>query len=63
MFPSRPPPLYRFWTVITSSGLRFNAWARSAEEARAKVHGAVYAWRGFEPLGPGVTRALERVAP
>jgi hypothetical protein len=54
-----PPPLYAFWTVGTSSGLRLTVWARSADEARAKVHGAVCAWRGLEPLAGNDNRRAQ----
>jgi hypothetical protein len=42
----------RFFVVVTSSGLRMTAWATSADDACSKVHGAIDAWEGFEPLPP-----------
>ena len=49
---SIPPPLptAQLYTVATTTGLRLCALATSADEACGKVHGAVSAWLGFEPL-------------
>ena len=58
--PPPPPPAPCFHTVVTVDGLRVWTMASSPEQAVRKVHGAIGAWPGFEPLSvPDNDNAIE----